>query len=103
MYTYKEYMKNPNKELHHKYYAQFVTGDTIHYVINHIGFENIVNSGDYFFNDIPIEKWDRLFMVLPFDRELWKLDRKGISLSEYVCIAKAAARIIRSENQSEFV
>ena len=96
---------------HHEYYSQFVTDDIKQLVINSIGKEAIQRSTDPHLNDIPLVKWDRLNTTVRalVDRNLHKelhnatygerdKDKFIWSLSEGVCIAKAAARIVKSED-----
>ena len=68
---------------HRDHFAQFVTQQNIDFVVRAIGAKKILNSTDFYLNDIPLKKWDRLapgFM------------RKGFSLADCVCTAKEAAR-----------
>jgi len=68
---------------HRKHFAQFVTQQTIDNVVRAIGAKKIISSTDFYLNDIPLKKWDRLAPMLM---------RKGFSLSDCVCTAKEAAR-----------
>lgn len=95
MFTRKQYM---NKECSHsEYYHQFgkhLTG----LVGNIIGVDRIKASTDEHFNDIPLAKWDG--MMEPIRLSIGRLisdanGSGGISLSDCVCSAKAAARIIK--------
>ena len=68
---------------HRDHFAQFVTQQNIDFVVRAIGAKKILNSTDFYLNDIPLKKWDRLapgFM------------RNGFSLADCVCTAKEAAR-----------
>ena len=97
MFTRKQYM---NKEVsHQEYYAQFVTPNVMHFVRNVIGEGPIRDSQDPHFNDIPLVRWDNLH---PYILSLvgWKISKAnggGVSLSDTVCVAKAAAEMIRDE------
>lgn len=94
-----------------KYNMQFVTDQTIQVVKNRIGENKICNSIDTHFNDIPLKLWDRLDYAIKrtIDMKKWKLANcpkyigtsKFIwSLSDTVCISKAAARIIKENNNN---
>ena len=98
MFTREQYM---NKEVsHQEYYAQFVTPNVMHFVRNAIGEGPIRDSQDPHFNDIPLERWDKLH---PYILSLvgWKISkangRVGVALCDTVCVAKAAAEMIRDE------
>lgn len=91
---------------HEEWWQQFVTEGTIRYVRDSIGLARIVASIDEHMNDIPLSNWDRLSIAQNFDRmdtKAWK-EAHGIprdnprfpwSLSDTVCIAKCAARMIQ--------
>lgn len=91
---------------HEEWWQQFVTESTIRYVRDSIGLSRIVASIDEHLNDIPLADWDRLTISQHFDRmdtKAWK-DAHGIprdnprfpwSLSDTVCVAKCAARMIQ--------
>lgn len=100
-----------NREVDHDtYYDQFVNSEVRAIVANRIGLENIKSSTDEHFNDIPLRHWDSLSTfkltdgtVVPSCLPAWCLravakagETKGYSLSDVVCIAKAAARQIRN-------
>ena len=98
MFTREQYM---NKEVsHQEYYAQFVTPGVMNLVRNAIGEGTIRDSQDPHFNDIPLARWDNLH---PYILSLvgWKISKAnggwGVSLGETVCVAKAAAEMIRDE------
>ena len=98
MYTRKQYM---NKECSfNEYYEQF--GEHItHEVGSLIGVNRIKNSTDASFNDIPLKEWDNLAPIvrMTVGRMLANANGTGgISLSDCVCSAKAAARIIKGVN-----
>ena len=91
---------------HEEWWQQFVTEGTIRYVRDAIGLSRIVASTDEHLNDIPLSNWDRLSISQDFgrmDTKAWK-EAHGIprdnprfpwSLSDTVCIAKCAARMIQ--------
>lgn len=97
MYTRKQYMA---KEVtHQEYYEQFGQ-HLIALVANWVGEDRIKASTDESFNDIPLSIWDAM---APNVRQI--VGRSiadangtgGISLSDCVCAAKAAARMIRED------
>ena len=97
MYTRKQYM---NKECsHNEYYEQF--GQHLTNLVGQtIGVKRIKNSTDDSFNDIPLKRWDALAPLVrsTVGRMLAEANGTGgISLSDCVCSAKAAARIIRDQ------
>ena len=106
--TRKEYMAD-SKNLHKLYYEQFVTSGVIQLVKNRIGLQRIINSTDPYFNDIPLIEWDRLNgLVKTYSDTRKKSEAEGCekgkylwSLSDGVCIAKAAARMIKSSHKDE--
>ena len=73
---------------HRKHFAQFVTQQTIDNVVRAIGAKKIINSTDFYLNDIPLKKgqWHQISHMFL---------RKGFSLADCVCIAKEAARQYR--------
>ena len=98
MYTRKQYMDN--EVSHAEYYAQFGI-HLIKLVENRIGKKRILKSNDPYFNDIPLAEWDMLEssvrrLVGGMLRE-YNGPKAGVSLSDCVCAAKSAARIIKSE------
>ena len=98
MKTRKEYMAG--KITHDEYYSQFVGDEVIHLVKRGIGEENIKNSIDPHFNDIPLRRWDRLSSALRLQAGKavgMANGTGGVSLSDMVCVAKAAARMIKKE------
>ena len=96
MKTRTQYM---NKEIsHNEYYGQFATSGVIDLVRAAIGEDKIKNSTDESFNDIPLRQWDNLNNSIRMicGRSIADANGTGgISLSDTVCVAKAAARKIR--------
>jgi hypothetical protein len=84
---------------HQEYYSQFVTPAILSLVRSAIGKKNIKTSTDEHFNDIPLHRWDLLasYPVMMAASKPLKECGDGFSLSGVVCIAKAAARIIKGE------
>ena len=98
MYTRKQYL---NKECSfNEYYEQFGQHLT-HDVEAFIGKDKIINSTDSSFNDIPLKEWDQLAPIvrITVGRAIAEANGTGgISLSDCVCSAKAAARLIKERN-----
>jgi len=90
-FTRADYMAN--KCSHQEYYIQFSNPSRVNIVINSIGCDEILNSKDESFNDIPLVLWDRL-PELVNARELNELGEIN-SFSTKVCVAKSIARTIR--------
>lgn len=98
MYTRQQYMAN--EVTHQEYYGQFCSNSVIRLVTDRIGMDQILRSTNPHFNDIPLNQWDNLEPVIRMmvGSTLQKLNGQ-VSLSDCVCVAKAAARIIK-ENQN---
>ena len=105
MYTRKQYL---NKEVSHEdYYSQFVTDHIKHLVETFIGQDAIIKSSDPYLNDIPLKKWDSLYLVstnppkinaLGIGKILGESNGSGgVSMSDMVCVLKAAARMLKKE------
>lgn len=96
MKTRKDYMANVIS--FNDYYAQFVTDNVKQIVSNHIGIEKIKNSNDPHFNDIPLKKWDMLeYHIRNMVGGTLREANGKVSLSDCICVAKQAARIIKTE------
>lgn len=100
MITYKEY-RNGRCDLY-TFCRQLYREDFKNYVESFIGRDNILNSKDKYFNDIPIKKWDSLVDInLGFFSWIIKNNEElGIPLTQSmcVCIAKAMADIVYEEH-----
>lgn len=86
---------------HETYYAQFVTSAVIETVKHNIGEDKIAASIDKHFNDIPLHKWDMLRTAIFHtmnSKKFGKLQPYGFALSDAVCIAKQAARMIKENS-----
>jgi len=102
-YTHEQYMADTAGEksfdralcfaAFRRFYGQFVNERTIGFVVQVIGAERIRKSTDLHMNDIPLPLWDRLNGVVPLAVHSSTVGMNGLSLSDYVCIAKEAARI----------
>lgn len=98
MYTRKQYMQ---KEVtHHEYYSQFVDDQVLSLVRECIGMRDIKASKDPHMNDIPLQRWDSMYPELRYlkAQQMLVADPGGMSLSDGVCIAKAAARILKEKD-----
>lgn len=85
--------------LHDTYFRQFVNEDLINLVSSRIGKLAIIESKDEHMNDIPLQRWDDLYHeVMRLTRDLRKEAGEDNSLGTSVCIAKAAARIIKERS-----
>ena len=98
MKTRKQYIA---KEITHKeFYGQFVTESVKKAVLCKISKTRLLASTDPHLNDIPLSEWDNLYPVM-FQitaREVARANESsGVSLSDMVCVAKAAARQIIEE------
>jgi len=102
--TRKQYLTN--KVSHDQYYGQpaFCTPEVKSMVARAIGLKRILESTEPHFNDIPLRQWDDLHpaVILLVGNSLREANGTGgiygtggISLSDTVCIAKAAARLIK--------
>jgi hypothetical protein len=95
MITRKKYIAGD--ATHEEYYSQFVDCALLRTVSNVIGTTRIVESTDPHFNDIALADWDEAGASIPL-HTLQKLRKAepgaGVSLSDRVCIVKAAAASI---------
>lgn len=95
MITRQEYMKD-STNLHQAYYAQFVDAYILSLVKSSIGITKIKQSNNKYFNDIPLGLWYRLHGIIStYCRAKYKQVGEYNSLATSVCIAKAAARILK--------
>lgn len=83
-------------QLHRTYYSQFVTDEIKQLLLRHITRQEIEQSTDRVFNDIPLRLWDALVPNLPRSVEE-QLREQGdcLTLCSGVCILKEAAQQIR--------
>ena len=94
--TRTEYMENAS-ELHHKFFSQFVTPQTIAFVKSQIGLKRLQASTCEHLNDVV--QWEQggrtwLWDRTPINTTLVKELGEGTSQSTRTCVGKAAARII---------
>jgi hypothetical protein len=85
---------------HDEYYGQFVTPQVE--ALLHSKRDRIARSTDPHFNDISLRWWDQISDSLPGEtcRAICAANESGgLSLSDRVCVLKAAARKIREEAQ----
>lgn len=93
--------EDQNRALHRAYYKQFVNASTIAHVVRIIGKDRLLASTDEHLNDIPLGRWDLLCGRIPLAISFRDVGQQGSSLSDWVCIAKEAARQwIESQNQA---
>lgn len=95
MITHADYMKD-NSNLHHTYFSQFVTDSVKKRVERTIGLDRIKASTGKHFNDIPLAMWYAMYPI--YSGELLEQLGEWNTISTTVCVAKAAARIIKEEN-----
>lgn len=105
--TRAEYMDNAS-ELHHKYYLQFATPSTTHFVLSSLTVEQIkeaLDKGDEHLNEIKIPYnnmsrgngrwwWDDA----PINTNLLKELGESNTPSTHTCVAKAVARMLVENN-----
>lgn len=96
MFTRKQYLDGLCD--HATYYAQFVTPGVLRIVSRFIGADRIKRSTDPHFNDIKLGEWDNLHDTVRghVAGQLREAGHAGISLSDTVCVAKEAARQIKT-------
>jgi hypothetical protein len=105
MMTREEYISSASasreeaRAAHRRYYGQFVNRRTIDYVVRVIGSDALLASTDPHFNDIPLDKWDRIALSLPLAASLRDAG-DYMTLAGGVCIAKEAARQYVESQQS---
>lgn len=100
-YTRKQYLEH---EIDHwTYYGQFGI-HLIGVVTRIIGYKRIVESGDRYFNDIPLHRWDGLHGLVTqrVGRMIAEANGPsgGVSISDTTCAAKAAAHIVRKQHRA---
>lgn len=84
------------RELHQKYYGQLVTEGIKRTVKKEFGMERLLASTDPHLNDIPLKRWDDLYLPnIPSMKPLGDY----LTLAGKVCIAKEAARQLIEEAQ----
>ena len=98
MITRKQYISG--EFTHEEYYAQFVDDALLDLVRRRIGVKRIKNSTDKHLNDIPLAAWDVLYdgVRCICGGLIARANGGGISLSDTVCAAKAAAWVIKGES-----
>ena len=107
MITHSEYMAD-SKNLHHRYYLQFATKQTYHFVMNQIGIELLKKSTDPHFNDIIRHTngahwiWDQTPCNVTLMREAGAVSKGYLpSDSMCTCVGKAVARDILDKLEKE--
>lgn len=90
--------ENSESYLHHRrYMTQFVTPEILEYVGRAIGVDTIKASTDQHLNDIPLCRWDAISpRINSMAATMRRKTGECASLSTGVCIAKEAARQIKT-------
>lgn len=102
MITYREYLAN-STELHHEYFLQFVTEDTKHFVLSHIGLPQLLQSDCHYLNDVVNHNisgywvWD----LSPCNEPLMREAGNTITPSDRTCVGKAAAKELIREHKEK--
>ena len=98
MHTRKEYMSGDCT--HQQFYEQMVTDEIKEGVRKSIGLFRIMDSTCEHFNDIPLSFWDTLSWSLSdsIDSQI-KAASDHPSLAGRVCVVKAAARMLKREEE----
>ena len=98
MHTRKEYMSGDCT--HQEFYEQMVTDEIKEGVRKSIGLFRIMDSTCEHFNDIPLSFWDTLGWNLSgaIDPQI-KAASDHPSLAGRVCVVKAAARMLKREQE----
>jgi hypothetical protein len=87
---------------HEQYYTQFVTKGIMDIVSATIGLDKITASKSKFFNDLPLASWDTCLPRNMFAiNELLNAAGDHPTIAGMTCIAKQAARMIKSEFEKE--
>jgi hypothetical protein len=88
---------------HRKYYGQFVTSEVKGLVTSRIGLDRLRASSDPYFNDIPLEEWDRLTHSLPSSvHSMMKEAGDSATLAGGVPVLKEAARQVKGDKRRGF-
>lgn len=101
MITHKEYMDS-NGELYHDYFGQFVSPSIRHYLSISSKYQEIIESTDPSFNDIPLKWWDHVCAINTHLIPWGLVHDSGYfcrDLATHVCIFKEAARQIKSNRE----
>ena len=94
MKTRQDYLSG--KISHDEYYIQFVDSHIVNQVLFIIGKDEILNSKDKHFNDIPLKYWNIVLCPLPdYVKNQLKQAGDNTTLAGAICIAKQAAKQIR--------
>ena len=93
MITRNDYIQTGGRDAHRAYYAQFITPAHKSRILNNIGIERLQRSDDHYFNDIPLELWDKISVPVPAQSaKLLRECGDYPTLAGAVCIMKEAAR-----------
>jgi hypothetical protein len=90
MITRKQYLDRENT--HREYYSQFVTEGVKNHV-RRLGIDNLKAGKDDHFNNIPLNLWDSLMPIVPFEiGSVFKKCGDYPTKAGIVCILKEAAQ-----------
>lgn len=93
---------NSGKVSHREYYRQFVDEALKQGLLRGMGLEEIINSKDAHFNDIPLYVWDCLPCVRTAEITANLIACGDFpSLAGLCCIAKEGARQLLEENNAK--
>jgi hypothetical protein len=94
--TREQYIKSKEDGIHHAYYSQFVTENTMHFVKDRIGLAKIRASKCKHFNDVVkmVGRRGWVWDFTPVNVALARQLGEGLSLSTHTCVGKAAARML---------
>lgn len=86
-----------SREIHHAYFYQFATPVLQRAVVQCIGLDMIQASTDKSFNDIPMERWDRMYplFVQNVDKEMVLAAGETVTPSLCVNTLKTIARELK--------
>jgi hypothetical protein len=82
-----------------EYYTQFITPELINAVKEKIGIDRVKESNDPHLNDIPLSKWDSIFLDYNLKKGIsLRMQDAGdfLSMAGAVCTAKECARLLAS-------
>ncbi len=93
MITRKEYLATGGRAIHRAYYSQFITSTHKDRILRNIGLDKLQQSNDHYFNDIPLELWDKISLPVPAESAKLLKDCDDFpTLAGAVCIMKECAR-----------
>jgi hypothetical protein len=89
---------------HQEYYAQFVNQWILDCVKGRNGINQLLEGENISFNNIPLYWWDQNNVMSSVDQQLWTAANGSPyhSLSDNLCIQKAAARMIVENYKAQY-